>query len=258
MRLSRTWSTTSGGTDDTFAALGTIGRERVGELSEGGSPRSPVRVNRPVVEDDVAIIVGPVLPHEVIGFSGGNKYLFPGLSGQELIDVPLARRPDHQREIIGTPGHHAGPGAGPRGRRRFPAERLALCVVVASGTGGLHAPAFGDPVVWAAARRRRRRDPRRVPRRPGPAGASRSAPRYADLWTGAKGFYKVEPIVADGGEVILYAPHITQIAATHPGIDDIGYHCRDYFLAHWDRFRDLPGASSPTRPTSSAPAPTTP
>ena len=35
------------------------------------------------------------------------------------------------------------------------------------------------------------------------------APRYADLWTGAKGFYKVEPIVADGGEVILYAPHIT-------------------------------------------------
>ena len=66
------------------------------------------------------------------------------------------------------------------------------------------------------------------------------APRYADLWTGAKGFYKVEPIVADGGEVILYAPHITEIAPMHPGLLDIGYHCRDYFVAQWDRFRHHP------------------
>jgi hypothetical protein len=64
--------------------------------------------------------------------------------------------------------------------------------------------------------------------------------RYDDLWTGAKGFYKVEPVVADGGEVVLYAPHITRIAAMHPGLDELGYHCRDYFLAHWDRYRDHP------------------
>ena len=64
--------------------------------------------------------------------------------------------------------------------------------------------------------------------------------RYADLWTGAKGFYKVEPVVADGGEVVLYAPHITQIAAMHAGQEALGYHCRDYFLAHWDRYRDHP------------------
>ena len=41
-------------------------------------------------------------------------------------------------------------------------------------------------------------------------------PRYDDLWTGAKGFYKVEPIVADGGEVVLYAPHITRDRADAP------------------------------------------
>jgi hypothetical protein len=64
--------------------------------------------------------------------------------------------------------------------------------------------------------------------------------RYPDLWTGAKGFYKVEPIVADGGEVVLYAPHITEIAAMHPRLADIGYHCRDYFLAQWDRYRTVP------------------
>ena len=62
--------------------------------------------------------------------------------------------------------------------------------------------------------------------------------KYDDLWTGAKGFYKVEPIVADGGEVVLSAPHIHQVAATHPAIEQIGYHCRDYFLKQWDRFKD--------------------
>jgi lactate racemase len=64
--------------------------------------------------------------------------------------------------------------------------------------------------------------------------------RYPDLWTGAKGFYKVEPIVAAGGEVVLYAPHITEIAAMHPRLAEIGYHCRDYFLAQWDRYRMVP------------------
>jgi hypothetical protein len=29
---------------------------------------------------------------------------------------------------------------------------------------------------------------------------------YHDIWTAAKGFYKVEPVVADGGQVVLHAP----------------------------------------------------
>jgi nickel-dependent lactate racemase len=61
--------------------------------------------------------------------------------------------------------------------------------------------------------------------------------RYEDLWTGAKGVYKVEPVVADGGELVLYAPHITACATEHGGaIEEIGYHCRDYFLAQPERF----------------------
>ncbi len=62
---------------------------------------------------------------------------------------------------------------------------------------------------------------------------------YEDIWTGAKGFYKLEPVVADGGEVILYAPHITKISVMHPEIAEIGYHCRDYFVKQWDRFKHL-------------------
>ena len=67
-------------------------------------------------------------------------------------------------------------------------------------------------------------------------------PMYDDLWTGAKGAYKSEPAVADGGEVILYALHIREVSYVHGQlIDEIGYHCRDYFLAQWDRFAGYPG-----------------
>ena len=65
---------------------------------------------------------------------------------------------------------------------------------------------------------------------------------YDDLWTAAKGMYKMEPAVADGGEVIIYAPHVAEVSHVHGRlIDEIGYHCRDYFVAQWDRFKQLSG-----------------
>jgi nickel-dependent lactate racemase len=64
---------------------------------------------------------------------------------------------------------------------------------------------------------------------------------YDELWVGAKGMYKTEPVVADGGEVILYAPHLREISQVHGHlIRQIGYHVRDYFTAQWERFRDVP------------------
>jgi nickel-dependent lactate racemase len=64
---------------------------------------------------------------------------------------------------------------------------------------------------------------------------------YDELWVGGKCMYKLEPVVADGGELIIYAPHIHEISRTHGAlIRHIGYHCRDYFLKQWDRFKDLP------------------
>ena len=48
---------------------------------------------------------------------------------------------------------------------------------------------------------------------------------------------------------MLYAPHVREISATHPEIDEIGYHCRDYFVKQWDRFRVVPlGGSGPLHP----------
>lgn len=229
--------------DVTFAAVGALTADEVGRLSEGHLDESvPVRVNRLVVDSDVTVIVGPVLPHEVVGFSGGDKYLFPGLSGQELIDVT------HwlgalltSSEIIGARGITPVRALIDAAAALVPGERHALCVVVDHETGAVQHAAFGAPQeAWAAAAEVAAVTHVRYLDAPVRRVVSLVAPRYDDLWTGAKGFYKVEPVVADGGEVIVYAPHITEIATMHPGLIDIGYHCRDYFLAHWDEVRDLP------------------
>jgi lactate racemase len=58
----------------------------------------------------------------------------------------------------------------------------------------------------------------------------------------ANGMYKMEPVIADGGEVMIYSPRLTEVRYTHGKlIDEIGYHCRDYFTKQWDRFKHYPG-----------------
>jgi nickel-dependent lactate racemase len=227
----------------TFVDVGTLSPQTVGTLSGGRLDEAvEVRINRLVVESDVTIIVGPVLPHEVVGFSGGNKYLFPGLSGPELIDVT------HwlgalltSKEIIGARGVTPVRALVDEAARLVPGERHALCVVVDHLTGGLRSMAFGDPVAaWSTAADVSARTHIVYLPHPVPRVLSLVPPRYPDLWTGAKGFYKVEPVVADGGEVVLYAPHITEIAAMHPALMDIGYHCRDFYLADWEKYRHYP------------------
>jgi hypothetical protein len=53
--------------------------------------------------------------------------------------------------------------------------------------------------------------------------------------------YKLEPVVADGGKLIIYAPHIHEIAVAHDKtIRAVGYHTRDYFLKQWDQFKHYP------------------
>jgi nickel-dependent lactate racemase len=249
----------------TFVDLGTIPAARLAELSGGRmSLDVPVLLNRAVVEHDVALVVGPVLPHEVVGISGGNKYFFPGVGGKKIIDV------SHwlgalitSAEIIGTTGITPVRALIDDGAALIPAEKLALCVVtaeVADGaadgavddavsaaaadtglTGGLHSVSFGDTrAAWASAAEVCAATHVTYLDAPVRRVLSIVPPMYDEIWTAAKGFYKVEPVVADGGEVILYAPHVTHLSTTHPEIYEIGYHCRDYFLGQWERFADIP------------------
>jgi nickel-dependent lactate racemase len=236
----------------TFTTLGTIGAERLAELTGGllrdlpgaGLRWDPVevRINSHVAEADVAIVVGPVFPHEVVGFSGGNKYFFPGVSGQELIDLShWVGALITSAEMIGTRGITPVRALVNEAATLIPAERLALCLVVASGTDTLHAAAFGTPEdAWAACAAVSAQTHVRYLDHPVRRVLSIMPTRYEDIWTAAKGFYKLEPIVADGGEVIIYAPHITTVSVMHPHIAEIGYHNRDYFLKQWDRFSGVP------------------
>ena len=226
----------------TFVSLGTIPAERVAELSEGRLADSvDVRLNRAVVEHDVALVVGPVFPHEVVGFSGGNKYFFPGVAGQEIIDLShWLGALISSADIIGTRGTTPVRALIDEAASLVPARRLALCVVAQSGSGALHSVSFGDPqAAWAAAADVSAQTHVRYLDAPVRRVLSVVPEKYDDMWTAAKGFYKVEPVVADGGEVVIYAPHITRISAMHPEIEQIGYHCRDYFVQQWDRFAHL-------------------
>ncbi len=227
---------------ETFVSLGSIDAERVKQLSEGRLDQAvEVRINRLVVESDVTIVVGPVFPHEVVGFSGGNKYFFPGVAGPEVIDLShWLGALISSVEIIGTLGTTPVRALIDEAAAMIPAERRALCLVVTSGSGTLRAMSFGPPEdAWAACAEVSARTHIRNLDRPVRRVVSVIPEKYDDMWTAAKGFYKVEPVVADGGEVIIYAPHITQISAMHPEINEIGYHCRDYFTAQWDRFSHL-------------------
>lgn len=229
---------------ETFAHLGTVPASRLAELSAGRLVRDvDVRLNRAVVEHDVTLVVGPVLPHEVVGMSGGTKYFFPGVAGQEVIDV------SHwlgalitSAGIIGTTGTTPVRALIDEAAALVPSRKLALSVVTAHGDAGrrgsgLHSVSFGgvhdswaDAAQVTAATHVTRLDApvRRV--------VSVVPTMYDEVWTAAKGFYKVEPVVADGGEVVLYAPHVTGFSRSHPQVEEVGYHCRDYFTAQWDRF----------------------
>ena len=79
------------------AALKEIGVIPAAEISglSGGlfAMDVPVKINQLVFDYDQIIIIGPVFPHEVVGFSGGNKYLFPRRGRPEDSEfLPLARR----------------------------------------------------------------------------------------------------------------------------------------------------------------------
>ncbi len=227
---------------EALATVGTIGRDEAAWLTGGLlAEEVPVTLNRMIFDYDQLIICGPVFPHEVAGFSGGAKYLFPGIAGAEIINFT------HWLGALVTSMDTIGVKDTPVRRviHRAAAfvERPILCVALVMRGADLHGLYIGPhEEAWAAAADlsaelnivRRARPFRRV--------LSMASPIYDDLWTAAKAMYKTEPVIADGGEVIIYAPHISEISYTHGRlIDQVGYHVRDYFTKQWDRFKHVPG-----------------
>ena len=225
----------------TFVTLGTISAEETGALSNGLMALPvDVRVNRKVTEYDQIIILGPVFPHEVVGFSGGNKYFFPGVSGPEVINYThwLGALITNY-EIIGT---QPTPVRAAIDRAASFIDRPKLCFALVVTEEGLHGLYAGTPeAAWLEATRLSAQVHIVYVDRPFDRILSLIPPMYGDMWVGAKGMYKMEPAAADGGEVILFAPHISRTSYVHgPQIEEIGYHVRDYFVKQWERFKHHP------------------
>jgi lactate racemase len=237
---------------DALVRLGTIGANEIDQLT-GGLFRQevPVTVNRLVLDYDLLVICGPTFPHEVAGFSGGNKYFFPGISGAEVINFTHWLGAVMTNYVIIGTKHTPVRAVINRAAAMIDRPKLCFSMVVAPAKGEIAKMAIpplnglyiGTPeeawegasdlssqvhVVWVE--------------KPYKRVLSVMPHLYDDIWTGAKGMYKMEPAIADGGEVIIYAPHITAVSYTHGHLlDQIGYHCRDYFLKQWDKFKDIPG-----------------
>lgn len=226
------------------AALKNVGKLTEAEIDEisGGLFRMDVEVsvNRLIFDYDRVLILGPVFPHEVVGFSGGNKYFFPGICGPELLNFfhwlgAVITSP----RIIGTK-HTPVRASVDRAAAMLDVDKYALCLVVTHE--GLRGMFFGTPEeAWSAAADLSGRVHVIRVDRPYHSVLAEAPNMYDDIWTAGKCMYKMEPVVADGGELIIYAPHITEVSYTHGHVlDRIGYHTRDYFLGQWDKFKGFP------------------
>ena len=232
---------------DTFATLGTIPASEVAAETDGMLEMDiAVRLNRLVGDEegntpyDHILVCGPVFPHEVAGFSGGNKYFVPGVAGQEVIDAthwvgalvtsqsiigvretPVRRLIDRAASFIPTP------------------RSLIALVMHGQNLHGIFMGGMED--AWRAATELSAELDIVWVDQPFQRVLSVMPEMYDDIWTGAKGMYKLEPAIADGGEVVIYAPHITEVSYVHGHyLDEVGYHVRDYFTAQWDRFKHIP------------------
>jgi len=227
---------------DALTTIATLAAEEMDRLTDGRCARDvPVELNRRLFNYDHVLIVGPTFPHEVVGFSGGHKYLFPGVAGPQIINFfhwlgALVTnwkingvKDTVTRRVIDRAVREVD----------MPITNFDL-VVTREGLKGLF---IGPPVeAFNAAADLSAQVHIMYVDRPYERVLGIAPEMYDDLWTAGKVMYKLEPVVADGGELIIYAPHITEVSYTHGHIlDRIGYHCLDYFREQMDRFADVPG-----------------
>jgi nickel-dependent lactate racemase len=227
---------------ETFRCIGTLPPDEVERIS-GGRLREAVRIdiNKKIFDYDLLLVMGPVFPHEVVGFSGGAKYLFPGISGGDFLhffhwlgavitcmeiigkkDTPVRRLIHKAMENIPVPVYC-----------------LAMVVDTRCCLRGLYAGGIEDS--WAAAADLSSKIHVRTKRKPFRLVLGRAPEMYDELWTAGKVMYKLEQVVADQGTLVIYGPHIREISRSWgKEIEQTGYHIRDYFLSCMEEYKNVP------------------
>lgn len=223
--------------EEELVQIGKISADEIQQITMGLLKEEiKVKINKMVLGYDQVIIVSPVVPHETVGFSGGNKYFFPGIGGLDIIQsfhwlgavitnpVINGVKDTPVRKVID------------RAAKFLPVPRMCLAfVVVDHGLACLYAGTTEQS--WDKAADCSAKHHIIYVKRPYKKILGIASEIYTDLWVAGKVMYKLEPIVADGGELIIYAPHVKDISFVHEkAIREVGYHIRDYFLKQWDRF----------------------
>ncbi len=228
--------------EDTFRRIGYLHEDETAELS-GGLLREkvPVDINKTIFDYDLVMILGPVFPHEVVGYSGGAKYLFPGISGGEFLHFfhwlgavvtcpgTIGIKHTPVREVINRAMKLVD----------IPVHCISMVVKSKSELYGLY---VGDYLgAWEAAADLSEQIHVVFKEKQFHTVLGVCPEMYDELWTGGKVMYKLEQIVAPGGRLIIYAPHITEISKTWGNfMDRIGYHTVGYFLSQPGKFSDIP------------------
>jgi nickel-dependent lactate racemase len=229
----------------TLKSIGTLSQSQVQQIAgerwhETLAGDVDIRINRAIQDYDHILILGPSFPHEVAGFSGGAKYLFPGISGPEMINKThwlgalsgvrrtIGIRDTPVREMIHAATEHV----------QTPLTLIALSVV----KEGLAAVFIGDHIeAWQAAVEVSQERHIIWVDKPFERILSWAPPMYDELWTAGKAMYKLEPALAEGGELTIYAPHLDTVSHVHGKyIYEIGYHVLPYFLNQWEKFKHVP------------------
>jgi len=227
---------------ESFARIGTFTQEEVEDLSEGRLKENvPIVINKRIFDYDLVLIVGPVFPHEVVGYSGGAKYLFPGISGGDFLHFfHWLGAVITCKNIIGikdTPVRRAIDKA----MKKVPVSVHCVAMVVNENSNlcGLY---VGDVrEAWSKAAELSSQVHVKTKKKPFRVVLGSAPAMYDEIWTAGKVMYKLEQVVADQGTLIIYGPHIREISRTWgKDIERIGYHTRDYFLAQMERFGDIP------------------
>jgi len=206
---------------DELVTLGQLSSAEVNELTGGLITEAvDVRLNAllaPGVYDTV-LVFGATMPHEVAGFAGGAKYFFPGVAGPELTHMT------HWLGALATIEQVIGRVETPTRRMIeaaaafVPAEVISFTSVNTRDTAGLKTHALFAGEINETLRRAAAVSAQVHIKYTGRKYARVLAlldEHYDELWVGGKASYKLGSVIEEGGELIIYAPHLNNISATH-------------------------------------------
>jgi len=202
--------------------LGELSAETVQQLTGGLlTDAVPVSLNKLLAPGiyDTILVFGATVPHEVAGFAGGAKYFFPGVAGPELTHTThwLGALAGIENIIgrVDTPTRLLIEAA----TDLVPARIISLNTVVSRAHDEqlvTYALFAGD--IREAFRRAAEVSSRvhiRYTGRKYKRVVALLDPHYDELWVGGKASYKLGAIIEEGGELIIYAPHLTRLSETH-------------------------------------------